>query len=41
MPLRRRKFAADWRTRKQHPAAKAFLAPQRDRAPKVQHPKPC
>jgi hypothetical protein len=26
--------------RRQHPAANAFYAPQRERAPKVQHPKP-
>lgn len=26
--------------RKQHPAARAFHAPQRAHAPKVQHPKP-
>ncbi len=38
--LKPRRFLHDPEFRAQHQSAKAFLAPQRDRAPKVQHPKP-
>lgn len=39
-PLRPRTFLHDREFRIRERSARAFLAPQRDRAPKVQHPKP-
>ena len=39
-PLRKRRYLHSAEFRAQHQSAKAFLAPQRDRKPKVQHPKP-
>lgn len=38
-PLARRKPRHAGRFNRLHPAARAFHAPQRERAPKIQHPK--